>query len=46
MAAVLEARALAKTYDSGGVDVLALRGVVRRVADVDTSDLKWPIRIG
>jgi putative ABC transport system ATP-binding protein len=27
MAAVLEARALAKTYDSGGVDVLALRGV-------------------
>jgi putative ABC transport system ATP-binding protein len=27
MAAVLEAKALAKTYDSGGVDVLALRGV-------------------
>jgi putative ABC transport system ATP-binding protein len=27
MTAVLEARALAKTYNSGGVDVLALRGV-------------------
>ena len=32
MEAILEARGLAKTYSSGGVDVLALRGVDVAVA--------------